>query len=62
MLPPFFLPFGFHELKITFPKFPPNFAPALLSQATQLMALTSLRMTLSRPMLLSLHGDSVASE
>ena len=45
----FFLPFGFHELKITFPKFPPNFALALLSEATQMMAFVSLRMTLSHP-------------
>ena len=42
----FFPPFGFNELKFTFPKFPPTFALALLSEATQLMAFTSLRMTI----------------
>ena len=40
-----FLPFGFNELKSTFLKFPPKFALALLSEATQMMAFVSLRMT-----------------
>ena len=44
-----FLPFGFNELKSTFLKFLPNFALALLSEATQMMAFVSLRMTLSHP-------------
>ena len=57
-----FLPFGFDELKSAFLKFPPNFALALLSEATEMMAFVSLRVTLSHPMLFSLHGNSVASE
>lgn len=56
------IPFAFSELKSTFLKFPPNFALAVLYEATQVTAPYILEDGSIPPLCcLSLRGDSVAS-